>query len=109
MSFSDVGELVLTFLDDIGGIHSIGAPIHVYPLYENGFRARRNQSVKENNQESAEMYAQFSQVAAQHEYAWSHGRPADSAEAIGTVSEKNRMICYPCKDSSLRHLGEVLT
>lgn len=88
--------LLLTPPDDIGGIHSVGAPIHVYPLYENAFRAHKNQSIKANHDESAELYAQFSQVAAQHEYAWIHGKPADTKETIGTVSEKNRMICYPC-------------
>lgn len=86
--------------DDIGGIHSIGAPIHVYPLYENGFRAHRNQSIMQNNQESAEMYAQFSRVAAeQNQYAWDYGQPAHTAQDIGTVSKKNRMICLPCKPS----------
>lgn len=93
---SHFAMLVLTDPGDVGGIHSIGSPIHVYPLYENGFRAHRNQSIKENNQESAEMYAQFSQVAAQHQYSWAYGKPAHTAEDIGTVSEKNRMICFPC-------------
>ena len=29
---------------DLGAVHSIGAPIQVYPLFENGFRAHRHQS-----------------------------------------------------------------
>lgn len=80
---------------DLGAIHQLGAPIHVYPLYENAFRAYRGQSIQANNEESAKLYANFSKVAAQNEFAWNNGR-ADSEDAIGTVSKKNRMICYPC-------------
>lgn len=80
---------------DLGAIHKIGAPIHVYPLYENAFRAQRGQSVKANNEESAKLYADFSKVAEQNEYAWNNGK-ADDEEVIGTVGKKNRMICFPC-------------
>ncbi|KAF2750654.1 acetyl-CoA acetyltransferas-like protein [Sporormia fimetaria CBS 119925] len=80
--------------DNLGAIHEIGAPIHVYPLYENAFRAHRNQSIQENNTESAKLYADFSAVAANHPYAWNYGKK-DDEQTIGTVSKKNRMICFP--------------
>lgn len=86
---------------DLGAIHQIGAPIHVYPLYENGFRAHRGQSVKANHEESAKLYANFSKVAEANEYAWNSGR-ADSEDVIATVGKKNRMICYPCTSFSFR-------
>lgn len=79
---------------DLGAIHKIGAPIHVYPLYENAFRAHRGQSLQANNEESAKLYAEFSEVASTHDYAWNQGTSHD-AKAIGTVSSKNRMICSP--------------
>lgn len=79
---------------DLGAIHKIGAPIHVYPLYENAFRAHRGQSLKDNNEESAKLYAEFSKIASTQDYAWSHGKSQDE-KAIGTISDKNRMICYP--------------
>ncbi|KAH9879077.1 hypothetical protein J1614_002512 [Plenodomus biglobosus] len=79
---------------NMGAIHEIGAPIHVYPLYENAFRAHRKQSVQANHAESARLYADFSKVAEANEYAWNQGK-ADSEEVIGTVGEKNRMICFP--------------
>ncbi|KAI8940117.1 hypothetical protein NX059_003831 [Plenodomus lindquistii] len=82
------------FSPDLGAVHQIGAPIHVYPLYENAFRAHRNQSVQANHAESAKLYADFSKVAESNEYAWNQGR-ADSEEVIGTVGKKNRMICFP--------------
>ncbi|KZM22166.1 catalytic [Ascochyta rabiei] len=80
--------------NNLGAIHKIGAPIHVYPLYENAFRAHRGQSLKANNEESAELYAEFSKIASGQEYAWSQGKSND-AKTIGTVSASNRMICYP--------------
>lgn len=82
---------------DLGARHSIGNPIHIYPLYENGFRARRGQSIVENNKESAELYSHFSMVAAEEEFAWSYGKRPMSAKQIGTVSKQNRMICFPCE------------
>ncbi|KAF2673609.1 hypothetical protein BT63DRAFT_421745 [Microthyrium microscopicum] len=80
---------------DLGGIHSIGAPIQVYPLYENAFRAARNQSIQENNDESAQLYADFAEVASQNPMAWSYGKPPSTKIEIGTVSKKNRNICFP--------------
>ncbi|KAJ4990237.1 hypothetical protein SVAN01_04328 [Stagonosporopsis vannaccii] len=80
--------------NNLGAIHKIGAPIHVYPLYENAFRAHRGQSLQANNEESAELYAEFSKVASTHDYAWNQGTHHD-AKTIGTVSAKNRMICSP--------------
>ncbi len=81
---------------DIGAIHSIGAPIHVYPLFENAFRAHRGQSIAQNHDESAQLYADFAKVAEKQPYAWNYGKPV-SKEVIGTVTKKNRMICFPCE------------
>jgi hypothetical protein len=75
----------------------VGLPIHVYPLYENGFRAHRGQSIQENNQESAELYSDFAKVAEKNRLSWNYGKPAATQDFIGTVSKKNRMICFPCK------------
>ncbi|KAF2118482.1 hypothetical protein BDV96DRAFT_488169 [Lophiotrema nucula] len=80
--------------DNLGAIHQIGAPIHVYPLYENGFRAHRKQGLKENHEESVKLYAEFARVAEGQKFAWNHGK-LDDEERIGTVGKKNRMICFP--------------
>jgi hypothetical protein len=88
--------------EDLGAIHKIGAPIHVYPLYENAFRAHRGQSLKANHEESAKLYAEFSEVAKKNEYAWSHGT-SSSEEEIKTAGKKNRMICYPCRSLLFPH------
>ncbi|KAH7076700.1 hypothetical protein BKA63DRAFT_510550 [Paraphoma chrysanthemicola] len=80
--------------NNLGAIHQIGAPIHVYPLYENAFRAHRGQGLQENHEESSKLYAEFSKVAEQNDYAWSQGR-YDDEKVIGNIGPKNRMICYP--------------
>lgn len=79
---------------NLGAIHGIGAPIHVYPLYENGFRAHRGQTPKANHEESARLYAEFARVAEKNEVAWNYGKTT-SEEEIATVGGKNRMICSP--------------
>lgn len=75
----------------------MGLPIHVYPMYENAFRAHRGQSIQENNHESAELYADFAKVAEKNPLAWNYGLRAATEQTIGTVTKKNRMICFPCK------------
>jgi len=81
---------------DLGAAHKIGAPIHVYPLYENANRAYRGQSLQQNNEESSKIYAEFAKVAERNLLAWNYGKPAETEESIGTVTRKNRMICFPC-------------
>lgn len=95
-------------IPDLGGLHDFGTPIQIYPLYENAFRAHRGQSLKANNEESAKLYAEFSKVASKNEVAWSHGK-FDDEQVIGTVSKKNRMICFPCKCPDCERLVPVLT
>ena len=80
----------------LGALHSIGHPIQVYPLYENALRARRGQSIAENGEESAKMYAEFSKIANHHPYSWNYGKVSVTPEAIGRVAERNRLICFPC-------------
>ncbi len=94
--------------DNVGTRHSIGLPIHVYPLYENASRAYRGQSILDNNQESASLYASFAEVASQNPFAWNYGLLPASAEDIGTVSKTNRMICFPCKSTPTLPVGSEL-
>ncbi|KAF7881527.1 hypothetical protein EAF00_011896 [Botryotinia globosa] len=83
-------------VETLGTIHQIGLPIHIYPLYENAFRAHRHQSQVENNAESAKLYAQFAAVAAGNEFAWNKESAGKSSEeSIGKVGKGNRMICWP--------------
>ncbi|KIW15973.1 hypothetical protein PV08_06023 [Exophiala spinifera] len=80
---------------DLGQVQGITDPIQIYPLYENGLRAHRKQSLRDNHNESATLYADFAKVAEHQPYAWNYGKPAKSKEEIGTVTKRNRMICLP--------------
>ena len=79
----------------LGASHGIGAPIQVYPLYENALRAHRGQLISQNHSESAQMYSDFAETASHNEYAWSGGKPCEHEETIRTLSKRNRMICFP--------------
>ncbi|EHY57825.1 hypothetical protein ABEF92_004348 [Exophiala dermatitidis] len=80
---------------NLGATYNIGAPIQIYPLFENGFRAHRGQSIAENHDESAQLYADFAKVAERNPLAWSYGKPPKTKDEIATVTERNRMICFP--------------
>jgi len=85
----------------IGALHSIGLPVHVYPLYENAFRAHRGQSIEENNAESARLYADFAEISKSNEFSWNYNQQTPTEEEIGTVTRSNRMICFPCTPTCL--------
>ncbi|WP_269604838.1 acetyl-CoA acetyltransferase [Rhodococcus ruber] len=73
--------------------HGLRAPVDVYPLFENAFRARRGQSLAEGQSETAEIWARMSEVASRNPFSW---RPdARSAEEIETVGPTNRWIAFP--------------
>lgn len=81
--------------DGAGPRHSVGLPIHVYPLYEIGRRARLRQTAQQNNQESATMYAAFDEIGSKNEYSWNYGEKIKTAEFIGSITKRNRIICEP--------------
>lgn len=74
--------------------HGVVGPPRVYPLYENRLRHDLGQSFAEAHRWSAEMYADFSVVAAGNPAAWDHGR-VRSAEEIAEIGPANRMISWP--------------
>jgi hypothetical protein len=102
------GHKFLLSTEDLGGIHSIGAPIQTYPLYENGFRAARRQSPEENAVESSQLYAEFAQVASRNPMAWNYGKEPATPKLIRTVTKRNRMICLPCKAMRSQNSSHML-
>lgn len=90
--------MVIDYLSTaIGTQHGIGMPVQVYPLYENGLRAHRRQSLHDNICESAELYANFAKVASTVPTAWSHGQTPVSAATLEDSTGRNRMISTPCE------------
>ncbi|KAM5482485.1 hypothetical protein MaudMau93_006749 [Microsporum audouinii] len=50
---------------------------------------------EENMKESAGLYAEFSRIAEKNPLSWNFGKPAETEQSLSTVTERNRMICYP--------------
>ncbi len=73
--------------------YDLVAPTDIYPLYENAMRAALGQTLGEAQAESATIWAQFSQVAADNPHAWLR-KPVSAAE-IATPSPDNRPIAFP--------------
>jgi len=73
--------------------YGVVAPTDVYPLYENACRAAWGQSLAEAQNESAMIWARFSEIAARNEGAWL--REARTADEILTVTPSNRAIAFP--------------
>ncbi len=68
-------------------------PTLVYPLYENARRARHGWSIADHRERLGKLCAAMTRVAAKNPYAWFP--EAHSADQITTVSEHNRIICFP--------------
>lgn len=73
--------------------YGLTVPVDVYPLYENACRAAYGQTLDEAQEESAAIWAQFSEVAAANPAAWIC--TAKSAAEIATPSADNRPIAHP--------------
>lgn len=78
---------------ELGMKHGIFQPIHIYPLYENATVAAWGLTPRAALAESGAAYERISAMAAANPNAW--GRKAFSAAEITTVSDDNRMICWP--------------
>ena len=50
------------------------------------------------------MYAEFAKIAENNLFAWSYGEIPPSEEVISKVTEKNRMICFPCMYSRIEEI-----
>ncbi len=68
-------------------------PAQIYPLYEMAAQKSWQQTPAQAQDESARLWAQYAQVAAENPSAWITRAP-DAAQ-IGTVSKDNRLINWP--------------
>ena len=69
------------------------APIFYYPLIEHAHRAAAGRTVEEHVDWVASWWSRFSDVAAEHEDAWSRGRL--SAAEVATPGGANRLVSSP--------------
>lgn len=68
-------------------------PAQVYPFYETAAQAAWGQTPKQAQQESAELWARYAQVAATNPSAWIATSP--TAAEIAEVTPDNRLINWP--------------
>ncbi len=68
-------------------------PVQIYPLFETAIRAAAGRRPDDHVKRISELWARFSDVAAENPFAWS--RQARTAEEIRTPSAGNRMIGLP--------------
>ena len=73
--------------------HGMMIPANAYPLYENALRGHYGESIEAHQRTMGELFAPFSEVAAQHPHAWFP--IARSAEEIATATAANRYVGWP--------------
>ncbi len=73
--------------------HGAKLPIHIYPMFENAYRARNGWSLAEHRERMGKICAAMTAVAAQNPYAWFPRQR--TASEITTVTPDNRIICFP--------------
>lgn len=83
----------LDFVTPLALRYQLLQPTYVYPLYENACRHSWGQSVAAAEQESAELWSRYADVAINNPYAWLR-RPYASAEILADGPD-NRLIAYP--------------
>jgi acetyl-CoA C-acetyltransferase len=97
--------------EDLGTERMIAAgtvlPARVYAMVESRLQADLGLTPEENHRWSAELYAAFSEVAAQWPAAWS--RTPRTADDIATVGPQNRMVYepYPLSMNAMPHVDQA--
>src|SRR3954447_1425464 len=71
----------------------VAMPIQFYPIFENAYRAARGDSIDQQRDRLARLWARFNEVAVANPYAWSR-RPM-TAEQIREATPDNRMVGFP--------------
>lgn len=87
-------DLFVEHATEVELAHSVEAPVAAYPLLDHARRGRLQKGLQESRQESAELFASFSKVAAANpEHAWF---PIErSPEELLLESRSNRMVGHP--------------
>ena len=73
--------------------HGIWQASHVYPLFENALRRHYGRSIEEHQKILGELFAPFTEVAAESPHAWYPIKR--SAEEISTATPQNRYVGWP--------------
>ncbi len=79
------------------------APVQIYPLFESVVAARAGRDAAAQRRVIGDLFAPFTEVAADNPYAWF--REARTAEAIATPAPDNRIVCEPYTKLMTAFLG----
>jgi acetyl-CoA C-acetyltransferase len=71
----------------------LAMPVGFYAIMESAYRNNKGLSIEENRDQLADLYHQFSLVAAQNPHAWK--QEAVAASTIRNASDKNPMLAFP--------------
>jgi acetyl-CoA C-acetyltransferase len=71
----------------------LGRPITHYPMFENALRYHLGDSIPQQMQRIAKLWAGFSAVAAENPHAWI--RDAKTPDELLTISKENRPVSFP--------------
>ena len=74
-------------------VRGVSQPIQMYPIFENAIRHARGETLDAHIHRVSELWAGFSQVAADNPHAWI--REAMTAEEIRTPNDFNRPVSFP--------------
>ena len=83
----------LALLNDEEQGLGIVLPVQVYPLFETAIRAASGRDIEQHERHIATLWAHFSAVAANNDFAWS--REALTPAQVASTSPRNRMIGSP--------------
>ncbi|MFW0873824.1 acetyl-CoA acetyltransferase [Rhodococcoides corynebacterioides] len=83
------------------------APVQIYPLFENARAHALGLTADRARAESAELYARFSAVSADHPAAWNPG--ARTADEIASVTPDNRAVsdAYPLSMNAMPFVDQA--
>ncbi len=86
-------------------------PVTYYSLFENAIRAASDCNMSSHSRRLGVLWSRFSEIAVDNKYAAVRG--AQSAEAVRTISKKNRIVAFPyskllCANSSVDQAAAVL-
>lgn len=90
---SSVAEMAANAAPSYRKRYGLLGPVDVYPLYENAGRAAYGQTLDEGQDESAQIWSLFAEVAKHNEGAWI--RKGATPEEVKTVTPNNRPISHP--------------
>ena len=83
----------LAMLHEAEKARRIGAPIQVYPMFDNALRHARGESIAAQRERISRLWAGFSEVASHNPHAWIRERK--TAEQIATPGPDNRAVSFP--------------